>query len=101
MNLLHPLDLLRQARIRYSQSELASLLGVDVRTIRRWEVRENDPPPYLADAIRQRILPLVSPKAVSNRPFTFIDQPFQGDFTSKIALFSNHRIDIFHYEHRI
>ena len=29
------------------------------------------------------------------------EQPFQGDFTSKIALFSNHRIDIFHYEHRI
>jgi DNA (cytosine-5)-methyltransferase 1 len=73
MNLLHPLDLLRQARIRYSQGELASLLGVDVRTIRRWEVRENDPPPYLADAIRQRILPLVSPKATHHSPLTFID----------------------------
>jgi len=69
----HPLDLLRQARIRYSQGELATLLDVDVRTVRRWEVRENDPPPYLADAIRQRILPLMTMKPVSDDHFTFID----------------------------
>jgi DNA (cytosine-5)-methyltransferase 1 len=69
----HPLDLLRQARIRYSQGELATLLDVDVRTVRRWEVRENDPPPYLADAIRQRILPLITMKPVSDDHFTFID----------------------------
>jgi len=42
---LPPLDLLRQARVRYSQGELATLLDVDVRTVRRWEVRENAPPP--------------------------------------------------------
>lgn len=69
----NPLDLLRQARIRYSQGELASLLSVDVRTIRRWEVRENDPPRYLADAIRQRILPLVTLEPTGNSPFTFVD----------------------------
>lgn len=69
----NPLDLLRQARIRYSQGELASLLSVDVRTIRRWEVRENDPPRYLADAIRQRILPLVTLEPTGNPPFTFVD----------------------------
>lgn len=69
----HPLDLLRQARVRYSQGELATLLDVDVRTVRRWEVRENDPPPYLADAIRQRILPLMTMKPVSDDHFTFID----------------------------
>ncbi|MBK8755468.1 MAG: transposase [Candidatus Competibacteraceae bacterium] len=28
-------------------------------------------------------------------------QPFQGDFMSKMALFFNHRINIFCYEHRI
>jgi DNA (cytosine-5)-methyltransferase 1 len=67
------LDLLRQARIRYSQGELATLLDVDVRTVRRWEVRENDPPPYLADAIRQRILPLLTTKPISDDHFTFID----------------------------
>lgn len=45
---LQPLDLLRQARIRYSQSEIAVLLNVDVRTAHRWEVRENEPPLYQA-----------------------------------------------------
>lgn len=70
---MRPLDLLRQARIRYSQSEIASLLKVDVRTVRRWEVRENEPPPYLVDAIRQRILPLVDVEPTKNHPFTFID----------------------------
>lgn len=73
MSQLPPLDLLRQARVRYSQGELASLLDVDVRTIRRWEVRENDPPPYLADAIRQRILPFITVAPTHNYPFTFID----------------------------
>jgi DNA (cytosine-5)-methyltransferase 1 len=70
---LQPLNLLRQARARYSQGELATLLEVDVRTVRRWEVRENDPPPYLADMIRQRILPLMTIETTGQRPFTFID----------------------------
>jgi len=69
---LPPLDLLRQARVRYSQGELATLLDVDVRTVRRWEVRENAPPPYLADVIRQRILPLMT-ASTNEYPFTFID----------------------------
>ena len=73
MHHTHPLDLLRQARVRYSQGELATLLNVDVRTIRRWEVRESDPPQYLADAIRQRILPLVTTNQGRNHHFNFID----------------------------
>jgi DNA (cytosine-5)-methyltransferase 1 len=73
MNNIHPLELLREARNLYSQGELATLLGVDVRTIRRWEVRENEPPAYLSDAIRQRILPLVSTSPINEYPFTFID----------------------------
>ena len=73
MHQLQPLDLLRQARIRYSQNEIAALLGVDVRTVRRWEVRENEPPLYQADVIRQRLLPLVDAASTGNHPFTFID----------------------------
>lgn len=73
MNDIHPLYLLREARAIYSQSDLADILGVDVRTIRRWEVRENEPPPYLSDAIRQRILPLISAPTNKEYPFTFID----------------------------
>lgn len=68
----HPLELLRTARNRYTQKQLAEILEVDVRTVRRWEVRENDPPPYLSDAIRQRILPLVDSNN-SDSKFKFID----------------------------
>ena len=72
MNDIHPLHLLREARAIHSQKYLADILGVDVRTVRRWEVEENEPPPYLSDAIRQRILPLIAPKN-NDYPFTFID----------------------------
>lgn len=68
----HPLELLRTARNRYTQKQIARLLEVDVRTLRRWEVRENDPPPYLSDAIRQRVLPLVVNRSEDCR-FSFID----------------------------
>lgn len=68
-------DLLATARSRHNQRELAALLGVDARTIRRWEVRETEPPAYLADAIRQRILPLASAETarVDTAAFTFAD----------------------------
>ncbi len=68
----HPLELLRTARSRYTQKQLAEILDVDVRTVRRWEVRETDPPTYLSDAIRQRILPLVEDTGGENR-LRFID----------------------------
>ena len=68
-----PLNLLRSARARYTQKQLAEILEVDVRTVRRWEVRENEPPAYLSDAIRQRILPLVNDAANNNSAFRFID----------------------------
>lgn len=67
------LDLLRTARARFTQKQLAEILEVDVRTIRRWEVRESDPPVYLSDAIRQRILPLAYGIPDGNAAFRFID----------------------------
>ncbi len=72
MHQLHPLDLLRTARNQYTQKQLAEILEVDVRTVRRWEVRETDPPSYLSDAIRQRILPLVNEQN-DDSDFKFID----------------------------
>lgn len=72
MQTAHPLELLRTARSRYTQKQLAEILEVDVRTVRRWEVRENDPPAYLSDAIRQRILPLVDSSS-NDATFRFID----------------------------
>lgn len=65
--------LLTRLRSRYRQKELAAALGVDARTVRRWEVGEADPPPYLADAIRQRLLPLAGEQDQRDAAFTFID----------------------------
>ncbi|MDR1438809.1 MAG: hypothetical protein LBJ10_01985, partial [Clostridiales bacterium] len=66
--------LLKEARARYTQQEIANIIGVNVRTVRRWEVCEPPPPPYLADALVQRILS--APSTVTARKeklFTFID----------------------------
>ena len=68
-----PIALLATARLRYSQADLAHLLDTNVRTLRRWEVRESEPPPYLIDAIRQRVLPLLDAPANDEAPFRFID----------------------------
>lgn len=68
----HPLELLKTARNRYTQKQIAQILGVDVRTVRSWEVRDTDPPADLSDAIRQRILPLIEDTGEGNR-LRFID----------------------------
>jgi DNA (cytosine-5)-methyltransferase 1 len=58
---------------RYSPREVAVALGVDARTVRRWHVRETEPPAYVADAIRQRLLPLSASSDPSEAAFRFID----------------------------
>lgn len=58
---------------RYSPREVAMALGVDARTVRRWHARESDPPPYVSDAIRQRLLPLQGLQNDAPADFTFID----------------------------
>ena len=65
--------LLAALRGRYNQREIAEALGVTTRTLRRWEVRETDPPPYLADAIRQRLLPFGNGTSDPDKAFRFID----------------------------
>jgi len=64
--------LLAGLRGRYNQRELAEELGVSIRTVRRWEIGESDPPPYLESAIRQRLLPL-NTDSTQESDFTFID----------------------------
>ena len=73
MNTTNPLDMLRAARTRYTQKKVAEILEVDVRTVRRWEVRASDPPPYLSAAIRQRLLPLAHDWSEDTSTFKFID----------------------------
>lgn len=48
--------LIELALQRYSPKEVGLALGVDARTVRRWHTRETDPPSYVSDAIRQRLL---------------------------------------------
>ena len=66
-------QLLAALRGRYNQTELAGALGITTRTLRRWEVGETEPPPYAADAIRQRLLPLAEPGEPEDCDFRFID----------------------------
>jgi DNA (cytosine-5)-methyltransferase 1 len=57
---------------RYSPKEIAQKLGVDPKTVRRWKIRETEPPAYVADAIRQRLLPL-GDAPTDGGTFRFID----------------------------
>ena len=66
-------QLLSTLRGRYNQTELAQALGITTRTLRRWEIGETDPPPYAADAIRQRLLPLADLTHDGDCDFRFID----------------------------
>ncbi len=66
-------QLLTTLRGRYTQRELADAIGINARTLRRWEIGETDPPPYAADAIRQRLLPLADLTQGGDYDFRFID----------------------------
>lgn len=70
---MFPQELLQLARSRYTQKQLADILKVDVKTVRRWELRENEPPAYLADAIRYRILPRDQRSFSNSLKLRFID----------------------------
>lgn len=48
---------LAAARKHRTQREIAQSLGVDIRTVRRWETGEQKPKPYLVPAL-QRLLPM-------------------------------------------
>jgi DNA (cytosine-5)-methyltransferase 1 len=66
------LAILAAARIHHTQADLARQLGVDARTIRRWETRETEPPPYLVHAL-QRLLPYQFSPSADDAAFRFID----------------------------
>lgn len=66
-------DVLCEVRKLLTQKEIADNLGVDTRTVKRWEARECSPPPYAVAAL-QRLLPfseLIQPERDTD--FTFID----------------------------
>jgi len=64
--------LLKQARKRFTQQQIAEKIGVNARTVRRWEVCSPPPPDYLAEALVQRVLSVPDAKPEQGL-FTFID----------------------------
>jgi DNA (cytosine-5)-methyltransferase 1 len=69
---LSPIELIRQARARYTVREVAERLDINESTLRRWQIRE-EVPSYRDDSIRQRLLPLLMAPANDDAKFTFID----------------------------
>jgi DNA (cytosine-5)-methyltransferase 1 len=65
--------LLKQTRTRYTQKEIAEKIGVNTRTVRRWEVNMPPPPEYLADVLKQRLLFIPVSSTSKADLFTFID----------------------------
>jgi DNA (cytosine-5)-methyltransferase 1 len=65
------LTYLAAARQNHSQAAIALHLGVSERQVRRWEVNESSPPPYLSLALQQ-LLPFQLPLN-TEAAFRFID----------------------------
>ena len=65
------IEYLREARKFHSQASVAKQLGVDARTVRRWETNQSQPPAYLSAALQQ-MLPFHITQKV-NAEFDFID----------------------------
>ena len=65
-------EYLEAARKQHSQVELAKILEVDTRTLRRWEARQSVPPNYIIPALKQLMLPLLADQP-EDADFTFID----------------------------
>ena len=65
--------LLKQVRTRYTQKEIAERVGVNARTVRRWEVNSPPPPEYLSDILKQRLLFAPTASTPKTDLFTFVD----------------------------
>ena len=52
MTHVQPLELLKQARSRYTQREIAEHVGKATKTVRRWEKGETPCPTMLVPALR-------------------------------------------------
>lgn len=73
MNQVQPLDLLRQARSRYTQKEIADHVGKDAKTVRRWEKGETPCPTMLEPALRHLLQQPAANSSRNGSHFSFID----------------------------
>jgi DNA (cytosine-5)-methyltransferase 1 len=72
-----PLDLLKQARIRFTQREIAAHVGKDIKTVRRWEKGETPCPPRMAPTLQALLQAPAAASGLQHREaaprFRFID----------------------------
>ena len=65
-------DLLKQARTRFTQRQIAAHVGKDVKTVRRWETGETPCPPMLEPVLRDLLRSGPAAEPQSGR-FRFVD----------------------------
>jgi DNA (cytosine-5)-methyltransferase 1 len=75
VTLAAPLNLLRQARARFTQREIAAHVGKDIKTVRRWEKGETPCPAMLEPALRDLLQQSARTNsgATGEAQFRFID----------------------------
>lgn len=75
-----PLELLKQARTRFTQKEIAAHVGKDIKTVRRWEKGETPCPAMLEPALQAMLRPSTvrNPGAHGNEANTRIIDLFAG-----------------------
>jgi DNA (cytosine-5)-methyltransferase 1 len=67
------LNQLKFARRHNTQSDIAKALGVTPRTVRRWELMESVPSPYLAQALQRILWEQLPREGEAQKAFKFID----------------------------
>lgn len=70
--LLDPQEILSRVRDYHTQQEIADYLRRNVKTVKRWEVREEGPPPYAIIGLQQMLF-TTGQRIASRDDFTFID----------------------------
>ncbi|MEZ0604732.1 DNA (cytosine-5-)-methyltransferase [Paraburkholderia sp. IW21] len=76
MTLAAPLELLKQARARFTQREIAAHVGKDIKTVRRWEKGATPCPAMLEPALRDLLRSSGRPRdgaVMGDAQFRFID----------------------------
>jgi DNA (cytosine-5)-methyltransferase 1 len=73
MQIAEPIKLLKQARDRYTQREIAEYIGKDTKTVRRWEKGETPCPTMLEPALRDLMQKSLVNNMHKDNSFRFID----------------------------
>lgn len=70
--LAEPQEIMSRVRDHHTQQEIADYLGMSVRTVKRWEAKENGPPSYAVLCLQQMLFTNAQ-RPSSTNDFTFID----------------------------